>query len=224
VSAEPAVVPALECIDLTVSYAGAPALEGVDLAVPGGEVVALLGGSGSGKSTLLHAVAGLVQPAAGEIRLAGRRVATALQAEPPERRGVGLVFQEFALWPHLAVLETVAYPLRRDGHSRREAHAAARRLLDQLEIGRLAARRPAELSGGEQQRVGLARALARDPRLFLLDEPTAHLDTQLRAAFQDCVRERQRATGAAAIYATHDAGEALALADRVGVLVGGRLV
>lgn len=215
---------ALRCVGVRVSYDGVPALDDLDLVVRRGELLALLGASGSGKSTLLHAVAGLLQPSAGEIWLAGQRVATARQNTPPERRAVGLVFQDFALWPHLSALDTVAYPLRRAGRSRAEARASARTLLDRLDIGQLAERRPAELSGGQRQRVGLARALAREPRLFLLDEPTAHLDTHLRAAFQDLVRARQAETGAAAIYATHDAGEALALADRVALVVAGRLV
>ncbi len=137
---------------------------------------------------------------------------------------MAMVFQSHALWPHLSVLDTVAYPIRRRGASRRRARAEAAVLLDKLSLGRLADRRPAELSGGEQQRVGLARALAREAMLYLFDEPTAHLDTHLRAAFQAEAVARQRATGAAAVYATHDAGEALALADQVALLDTGRLV
>lgn len=214
---------ALRCSRLTVTYSGTPAIDGVDLAVGEGEVLAVLGASGSGKSTLLHAVAGLVAPSQGEIWLSGRRVASPARSMPPERRAVGLVFQDFALWPHLDALETVAFPLRRAGRDAREARLAARTLLERLDIGHLAQRRPAELSGGEQQRVGLARALARNPRLFLLDEPTAHLDTHLRAAFQECVRAQQAQSGAAAVYATHDATEALALADQVALIVSGRV-
>jgi ABC-type Fe3+/spermidine/putrescine transport system ATPase subunit len=214
----------LRCVGLSVDYPGTKAVDGIDLDVAHREMVALLGPSGSGKSTLLHAVAGLVQPSDGEIWLAGRRVADRRRSTPPERRDVGLVFQDFALWPHLTCLETVAYPLRRAGRPRVAARVRAQQLLDQLDIGGLAARRPADLSGGQQQRVGLARALARDPRVFLLDEPTAHLDTHLRASFQDSVRERRASTGAAALYATHDAGEALALADRVALIVAGKLI
>jgi ABC-type sugar transport system ATPase subunit len=215
---------ALRCRAVNVDYAHVPAIADVDLTVDGGELVALLGPSGSGKSTLLHAVAGLVPVSRGEIWVDGRQVATARRSLPPERRNVGMVFQNFALWPHLSVLDTVAYPLRRAGRSRDEAATIASGLLADLSIADLAARRPAELSGGEQQRVGLARALARAARLYLLDEPTAHLDTHLRAAFQDSVRARQRETGAAVVYATHDATEALALADRVALIVGGRLI
>ncbi|PZS17781.1 MAG: ABC transporter ATP-binding protein [Pseudonocardiales bacterium] len=215
---------ALRCRGVCVDYGGAAALADVDLTIARGEVVALLGASGSGKSTLLHAVAGLVPPSRGEIWVAGQRVASAGHSMPPERRDVGMVFQNFALWPHLSVLDTVAYPLRRAKRPRREAAATARTLLARLGIEHLAARRPAQLSGGEQQRVGLARALARDARLYLLDEPTAHLDTHLRAAFQESVLARQRDTGAAVVYATHDAAEALALADRVALIVDGRLI
>jgi ABC-type Fe3+/spermidine/putrescine transport system ATPase subunit len=216
--------PVLRCQDLGVTYAGVRALSGVDLGVAANEVVALLGPSGSGKSTLLHAVAGIVAPSAGEIWLAGHRVADRRSSVPPERRAVGMVFQNFALWPHLCVLDTVAYPMRRAGWSRSAARAAAIELLDRLGIGYVADRRPAELSGGEQQRVGLARALARNARLYLLDEPTAHLDTHLREAFQAEVLARCVDTGAAAVYATHDAAEALRLADRVALIDGGRLV
>lgn len=214
----------LRCRGVCVEYAGAPALRDIDLTVGDGEVVAVLGASGSGKSTLLHAVAGLVPVARGEIWIAGQQVAGDRHNTPPERRAVGLVFQNFALWPHLSVLDTVAYPLRRAGRSRHDARTTAVELLAELGIDHLARRRPAELSGGEQQRVGLARALARDARLYLLDEPTAHLDTHLRAAFQSAVLSRQRDTGAAVLYATHDAAEALALADRVALVAGGALI
>jgi ABC-type Fe3+/spermidine/putrescine transport system ATPase subunit len=214
----------LRCRGVGVDYDAVPAITDIDLTVAAGEVVALLGASGSGKSTLLQAVAGLVPLARGEIRLAGRPVATPRRSVAPERRDIGMVFQNFALWPHLSVLDTVAYPLRRSGRSRDDAAATALGLLADLAIADLAARRPAELSGGEQQRVGLARALAREAALYLLDEPTAHLDTHLRTAFQDAVLARQRDTGAAAVYATHDAAEALALADRVALIVGGRLI
>ncbi|MGI9093115.1 MAG: ABC transporter ATP-binding protein [Mycobacteriales bacterium] len=221
--ADDARTPALRCARLRVEYAGRPAVDDVDLAIAPGELVAVLGESGAGKSTLLAAVAGLVPLAAGEIWLSGRQVAGPGRDVPPEHRAVGMVFQQYALWPHLCALDTVAYPMRRAGQARPAARARAAALLDQLGVGHLAHRRPAELSGGEQQRVGLARALARDAAVYLFDEPTAHLDPQQRLAFQAEVRRRQRAAGAAALYATHDAGEALALADRVAVLVGGHL-
>ncbi len=215
---------ALHCRSLRVDYGEVAALRDLDLEVGRGEFVALLGPSGSGKSTMLQAVAGLVQPSGGEIWLHGRQVASASTSEPPERRDVGMVFQNYALWPHLRVLDTVAYPIRRAGKRRRPARATAAGLLQLLGLGELAHRRPAELSGGEQQRVGLARALARNAELYLLDEPTAHLDSHLRGAFQAEVRSRQRESGAAVVYATHDAAEALALADRIALISQGRLL
>ncbi|MGI8645542.1 MAG: ABC transporter ATP-binding protein [Nocardioides sp.] len=209
---------------LGVVYGAVAALCEVDLVVAPGEVLALLGPSGSGKSTLLHAVAGFQAPSAGRILLDGREVATPRRVVPPERRDVGVVFQHYALWPHLSALDTVAYPLRRRGESRAEARRAAHEILERLDVAHLADRRPAELSGGEQQRIGLARALARRPSLYLFDEPTAHLDTHIRAVFLEELVSRQRAGGAAAVYATHDAEEALGLADRVALLARGRVV
>jgi ABC-type Fe3+/spermidine/putrescine transport system ATPase subunit len=220
VSAEPV----LEVTDLTVEYDGTAALRGVSLTVAPGEVLALLGPSGSGKSTLLHAVAGFLVPRAGTVRLAGRTVVGDRRPVPPERRDLAVVFQNYALWPHLSAVDTVAYPALRRGAGRAQARAEARELLDLLKIVHLADRRPAELSGGEQQRVGLARALARRPALYLFDEPTAHLDTHVRAVFLEELVARQRDSGAAAVYATHDAEEALGLADRVALLRDGRLL
>jgi len=216
--------PVLRCSGLCVAYDNVDVLRDVDLDVGPGQLVALLGASGSGKSTLLHAVAGLVPPSAGEIWLDGRLVAESRRAMPPEKRDVGLVFQNFALWPHIRVIDTVAYPLRRSGSSREAARRAAHDLLERLGIAHLAEQRPAGLSGGEQQRVGLARALARNARLYLLDEPTAHLDTHLRIAFQESVLARRGDTGAAIVYATHDAAEALGLADQVALVDDGRLI
>jgi ABC-type Fe3+/spermidine/putrescine transport system ATPase subunit len=216
--------PALEARDLDVAHGTQLALRGVSLAVAPGQVLALLGPSGSGKSTLLHAVAGFLAPARGVVRIAGATVAGQGRMLPPERRSVGVVFQNHALWPHLSAVDTVAYPARRRGAGRAEARAEALAVLDLFGIAHLAGRRPAELSGGEQQRVGLARALARRAALYLFDEPTAHLDTHLRSLFLDQLVARRREQGAAAVYATHDAEEALGLADRVALLRGGRLV
>jgi ABC-type Fe3+/spermidine/putrescine transport system ATPase subunit len=216
--------PALEVRDLDVTYGAGAALRGVSLAVAPGQVLALLGPSGSGKSTLLHAVAGFLEPARGVVRIAGATVAGPGRMLPPERRSVGVVFQNHALWPHLSAVDTVAYPARRRGAGRAEARAEALAVLDLFGIAHLAGRRPAELSGGEQQRVGLARALARRAALYLFDEPTAHLDTHLRSPFLDQLVARRREQGAAAVYATHDAEEALGLADRVALLHEGRLL
>jgi ABC-type Fe3+/spermidine/putrescine transport system ATPase subunit len=216
--------PALEIDALGVSYGAAPVLDQFSLDVGPGEAVAVLGPSGVGKSTLLHTVAGFVRPDAGEIRMDGRVVAAARHSDPPERRGVGMVFQNYALWPHLTALDTVAYPLRRAGRSRRDARGRAAELLDLMAIGHLAGRRPAQLSGGEQQRVGVARALAREAQLYLFDEPTAHLDTALRAALQDELANQRAALGAAILYSTHDVAEAFAVADRVALVRDGAVL
>ena len=216
--------PALECTALCVRHGGAAVLQELDLRVARGQVLAVLGPSGTGKTSLLYAVAGFVQPSAGEIRLRGGLVADGRHGVPPEQRSVGVLFQGYALWPHLTAVETVAYPIRRRGVAARRAHRQAAELLDRLDVGHLADRAPDAMSGGEQQRVALARALARDAALYLFDEPTAHLDAPLRARVLEEVDERRRAMGAAAVYATHDAAEALAVADRVAVLRGGRVV
>ena len=214
----------LECRNVTVAYSGDPVLDSLDLVVGQEEVVAVLGPSGSGKTTLLYAVAGFIDLLAGDISMGGRTVANADGGQPPELRDVGFVFQHYALWPHLDAVETVAYPLRRRGLDPSAAREQAQDLLDRMGIADLAHRRPAELSGGQQQRVGLARALAGRPALYLFDEPTAHLDTSLRVALQEQLAEQRRASGAAAVYATHDSGEALAIADRIALLRNGSVV
>ena len=216
--------PALRVEDLTVQYGSTLALDHVSLDAAPGEMVALLGPSGSGKTTLLHATAGFLTPAGGSIWIDQVCVSGPGAHVPPEKRGIGLVFQSYALWPHLSVLDTVAYPLRRRGLGRQDAAVRARELLVRLELQDFADRRPGQLSGGQQQRVGLARALATQPRLFLFDEPTANLDAALKAAFQAEIRRQQARTGAAALYVTHDPGEAFGVADRVAVLRHGRLV
>jgi ABC-type Fe3+/spermidine/putrescine transport system ATPase subunit len=215
---------ALSVQGVRVSYGRTEILGGIDLAVERGEVVALLGPSGSGKTTLLFAVAGFVPVSSGTIAVGDRDVAGPDLHEPPEQRAVAFVFQSYALWPHLTALDTVVFPLRAAGGDLAEARGEARRLLAAVGMGGLEDRRPAELSGGQQQRVGLARALARKASLYLFDEPTAHLDAATRNAVQAEVAARRADTGAAALYATHDADEALAVADRVALIRDGKLV
>jgi ABC-type Fe3+/spermidine/putrescine transport system ATPase subunit len=215
---------AVSFVGVSLGYGPQDVLAGVNLTVPAGEVVALFGPSGSGKTTLLDAVAGFVAPTLGEIWLAGRLVSNARGCTPPERRRVGMVFQNYALWPHLRVVDIVAYPIRRHGVATAPARRRAMELLARVDIAELAERRPAELSGGQQQRVGLARALAADPEVFLFDEPTAHLDAHLRGVVLAEVARQRAGTGAAALYATHDSAEALAIAGRVAVLHSGRVV
>jgi len=216
--------PALALDGVTLAHGRSVVVDGFDLTVAAGETVALLGPSGSGKSSLLAAAAGFLRPIAGTIRLAGRLVDGPGTAVPPEQRSVGFVFQNDALWPHLTVLETVAYPLCRGGLDRPTARRRAHDLLVALGIDGLAARRPAQLSGGEQQRTGLARALARGAALYLLDEPTARLDSALKGTLQREIAVRCRDLGAAVLYATHDVAEALAIADRVALVRDGRRV
>lgn len=215
---------ALEVSALSVAYDDGAILRGIDLSVAAGETLAILGPSGSGKTTFLHAVAGFLGVAAGEIRINGRLVSSPGVLVPPERREIAVVFQHYALWPHLSALDTVAYPLRRRGRPAAEARRRAGELLARMGVAHLADRRPAELSGGEQQRVGVARALAREAGLVLLDEPAAHLDASLRAALGAELTEQRRQAGAAALHATHDVTEALAVADRVALLRDGAVV
>lgn len=217
-------IPAVACEGVTVMHGRVTAVNGFNLSVAAGETIALLGPSGSGKTSLLHAIAGFLPLTAGTIEIEGELVAGNATDVPPDRRRIGFVFQNYALWPHLDAMATVAYPFRRQGMSRKESELAAQDLLKKVGIGELSDRRPAELSGGQQQRVGLARALARQGAVFLFDEPTAHLDAVLRAVIQEEIADRLRETGAGAIYASHDATEALALADRVGLLREGKLI
>ncbi len=215
--------PALVCSSVGVRYGSVDALVSVDLEAAPGELVAVLGPSGSGKTSLLHAIAGFVPLSSGSIEIGGHRVADPTGSTAPEHRDVGVVFQHHALWPHLTAAETVAFPLHRSATAA-DIEAEVSELLGRLGVEHLADRLPVELSGGEQQRVSLARALARHPGLFLFDEPTAHLDAPLRTGLLEEIDRQRGREQAAGIYATHDAGEALALADRVLVLRAGRAV
>jgi iron(III) transport system ATP-binding protein len=217
-------LPALECQDLTVTYGARPVLRDLSLTVGPAEAVAVLGPSGCGKTTLLYTVAGFVRCERGIVHIAGRLVANGRRSQPPEDRNVGVVFQNYALWPHLTALDTVAYPLRRDGLSSAAARRKALDLLDRMGVSQLAGRRPAQLSGGEQQRIGVARALARDAALYLFDEPTAHLDTALRGVLQEELAAQRSTMGAAVLYATHDVAEAFAVADRVALVRNGSIL
>ena len=209
------------------------ALRDVDLDVRRGELVSILGPSGCGKSTLLQLIAGHLEPQTGSIEVDGHLVddaAAGVRVSPP-RRGIGMVFQDYALCPHLTVTENVAFALRgpeRNPLARRRARRGATtralELLEQLQIGELAARYPGELSGGQQQRVAIARALAQQPRLLLLDEPFCNLDAATREHVRGEVVALLRATGLACVFVTHDQEEALAISDRVAVMQGGRVM
>ena len=195
------------------------AVDGVDLEVLPGEMLTVLGPSGCGKTTVLRLVAGLDRPDAGTIEIGGRRVAGAGAAVPPERRRVGMVFQDVALFPHLTVRDNVGYGIRRDP----DREVRIRELLELVDLPDASDRMPHHLSGGMQQRVAVARALAPRPDVVLLDEPFSSLDMALRTQLRGEVREILRAAGTAAIFVTHDQDEALTLGDRMAVMVRGRV-
>ncbi|WP_298965173.1 sulfate/molybdate ABC transporter ATP-binding protein [uncultured Methylobacterium sp.] len=207
------------------SYGGAgpAALEGVSLDIAPGELLALLGPSGSGKTTLLRVIAGLEIPDGGRVFF-GRQDTTDI---PVQRRGVGFVFQHYALFRHLTVFENIAYGLRSRERKRRppeaEIKARVERLLDLVQLPALAKRYPGQLSGGQRQRVALARALAVEPSVLLLDEPFGALDAQVRKDLRRWLREIHRETGQTTIFVTHDQDEALELADRIAILNRGRI-
>jgi ABC-type Fe3+/spermidine/putrescine transport system ATPase subunit len=210
----------LELRDIAKQWDHRPLLDGVSLSVASGETVALLGASGSGKSTLLKIVAGLDEPERGSVWFDGQDICHL----PPEQRGFALMFQDFALFPHLNVQDNVAFGLVEQGVGRTAARAQARELLTRFGLGEHATARVWTLSGGEQQRVALARALITRPRALLLDEPFSALDAtlreQLRAEFRECITQ----AGMTAILVTHDEQEARAMAQHAWALRDGRLV
>jgi iron(III) transport system ATP-binding protein len=202
-------------------YGRRAVLEGVDLEVPAGSLTAVLGLSGCGKTTLLRVIAGFERAERGRVTLAGRTLDDGATFLAPERRSIGYVPQEGALFPHLTVAANVGFALSR---SERRRGSAVQELLEMVGIAHLAGRMPAQLSGGEQQRVALARALVRRPQALLLDEPFSSLDASLRAHVRDEVHELLRAQGVTTVLVTHDQEEALSLADSVAVLRDGRIV
>ena len=198
-------------------------LKGVSVAVPAGEVVALLGPSGSGKTTLLRAIAGLETPYRGSIGIGDHVFFDAARDVelPAEERGLGLVFQSYALWPHRTVFENVAYGLKLRGVSTAEIKARVEKTLSQIGLAHLAARYPHQLSGGQQQRVAIARALVYEPPVILLDEPLSNLDAKLREEARAWLRTLIVTLGLSAIHVTHDQVEAMAIADRIVLLDAG---
>ncbi len=188
----------------------------VSLSLPQG-ILALLGSSGCGKTTLLRLIAGFEQPQAGSIAIAGRKVASVNSWIPPEQRRLGMVFQDYALFPHLTVAENVAFGLKKP------ERAAAKRLIELVGLTGLEKRYPYQLSGGQQQRVALARALAPQPPLVLLDEPLSNLDVQVRLRLREEIRDILKETKTSAVFVTHDQEEALAIADLVAVMSKGKL-
>jgi len=221
----PADAPALRMSGVEKRFGEMPVVHDLELEVRPGELLALLGPSGCGKTTTLRLVAGFEDPDRGRIEIGGRQVADVRDGvrrlEPPERRRVGMVFQDYALFPHLSVERNVSFGLGRGDRERDGRVASA---LDAVGLGGMAHRMPEHLSGGQQQRVALARALAPNPDLVLLDEPFSNLDAELRVAVREEVREILREAGATAVLVTHDQEEALSLADRVAVMFGGTVV
>lgn len=206
------------------SFGSDRAVDALDLTIDTGEFFAVLGPSGCGKSTLLRLIAGLEQLDAGAIKLGGEMVAGPALHVPPEVRQVGVVFQSYALWPHMSVEANVAFPLETSGHTRKAARQGAQSHLQTVELIEYAHRKPAQLSGGQRQRVALARCLAQGARTILMDEPLANLDPHLRASMEEELADFHRATGATVLYITHDQREAMALADRLAVMWNGQLI
>jgi sulfate transport system ATP-binding protein len=209
----------IEARSITKTFGSFTALDDVSAEVPAGSLTALLGPSGSGKSTLLRVVAGLERPDAGEVWLDGEDV-TAL---PPQRRGVGFVFQHYAAFKHMTVRENVAFGLRIRRRPRAEIAKRVDELLDLVQLAGLAKRYPAQLSGGQRQRMGLARALAVDPKVLLLDEPFGALDARVRKELRAWLRRLHEDTHTTTVIVTHDQEEAMEVADRVVVMHGGRI-
>ena len=213
---EPAEV---ELRGLTKRFDDVVAVDSVDLHVDAGEFLSLLGPSGCGKTTTLRLIAGFERPDEGSVLIGGDDVARL----PPYRRDVNTVFQTYALFPHLRVLDNVAYGLKQRGFSKEERHERARTMLELVRLPEVEARKPKQLSGGQQQRVALARALVMEPKVLLLDEPLGALDLKVRRQLQIELKRIQETVGVTFVYVTHDQEEALAMSDRVAVMNGGRV-
>lgn len=209
----------LELNNLACGYAGHKVVEDLSIHLRAGDIGCLLGPSGCGKTTTLRSIAGFESVSAGEIRLDGQVISSPTRSVPPEQRRIGMVFQDYALFPHLTVAQNVAFGINK--HPDRQRIVAE--LLELVNLGKLGQRYPHELSGGQQQRVALARALAPEPRLLLLDEPFSNLDGELRRRLSGEVRDILKARGISAMLVTHDQSEAFAVCDQVGVLREGHL-
>ncbi|MGI6246040.1 MAG: ABC transporter ATP-binding protein [Pseudochelatococcus sp.] len=211
--------PFLDIADVTVSYGATRVLDAIDLGIREGEFVALLGASGCGKTTLLRTIAGFIMPDAGTVSVNGRDV-TRL---PPDRRGMALMFQSYALWPHMTVAQNIGYGLKLRGHSRADVARRVGEIAALLGLEGLEGRKPAALSGGQRQRVALGRAIAVDPAILLLDEPLSNLDARIRMNLRHELRALQQRMGITAVHVTHDREEAMEMADSIVILDRGRI-
>ncbi|MDX6748488.1 ABC transporter ATP-binding protein [Geminicoccaceae bacterium 1502E] len=201
------------------SYPGVRALDDIELTIGSGEFFTLLGPSGCGKTTLLRTIAGFNRQDSGEISVGGRP----LDGVPAHRRDIGMVFQDYAIFPHLSVAGNVAFGLRNRRRPRAEIARRVARALELVRLGGLGERMPHELSGGQQQRVGLARAMVISPQILLMDEPLSNLDAKLRIELREDIRDLQRSLGITTVYVTHDQEEALVVSDRICVMQGGKV-
>lgn len=204
---------------LTKHFGQTQAVNDFTVTLPDGELVSLLGPSGCGKSTVLNMLAGILKPTAGRIFFDGEDV-TAL---PPERRGIGLVFQNYALYPHMTVLQNISFPLEIQKVPREERQRRARDMAKMVHVDTLLHRRPRELSGGQQQRVAIARALVKNPKLLLLDEPLSNLDARLRLEMREEIRRIQQQTQVTTVFVTHDQEEAMSISDHIALMKDGYL-
>lgn len=214
--------PVIRCSQLTKLFDSVLAVDSVDLEIWQGEVIAILGQSGCGKTTLLRLIAGLEAPSGGSVEIAGEQVSTPSNVRPPEQRGIGMVVQEYALFPHMTAASNVAFGLRGMDSTSRNARVGD--VLALVRLDELRDRYPHELSGGQQQRVALARTLAPSPVTVLLDEPYSNLDSSMRQVLRRDVETILRSQRTAAVLVTHDREEAFAIADRVGVMIEGSLL
>jgi iron(III) transport system ATP-binding protein len=218
-------VPGVTLKALTRRYGDVAAVDALSLEVKPGELVALLGPSGCGKTTTLRLVAGFLTPEAGEIWVGDRCLSSPAAVVPPERRRMAMIFQSYALWPHMTVAQNVAYGLRfKRGLARVDRDRRVAEMLEVVQLGGYEARYPGELSGGQQQRVAVARALVVEPEILLLDEPLSNLDANLREEMRFEIRRLHEAFGITTLYVTHDQAEAMVISDRIAVLERGRVV
>jgi iron(III) transport system ATP-binding protein len=209
---------------LTKKFTESAAVDQLDLEIGDGEFVSLLGPSGCGKTTTLRLIAGFLQPDGGEIRVGGNTISSASLLVPPERRSMSMIFQSYAVWPHMTVAQNVAYGLKFKKLSKSEIDAKVAKLLSVVHLAELKDRYSAELSGGQQQRVALARALVVEPQILLMDEPLSNLDANLREEMRFEIRRLHEEFKITTVYVTHDQAEAMATSDRIAVLDRGRLV